>query len=100
MKDRYKLLPSSAGGISSAGVVAALAEFTSFGDHLETVDAFLDASLFLSLMGISLAAGALLSSAADQRSSAAHSKYLATHKRKELDLALSEAQNIANGASY
>lgn len=55
------------GGGISALMPVALIEVTSFSSKLETVDEFLDVGLFLGLMAISLAAGSLMLSAADQR---------------------------------
>lgn len=84
--------------------VCALAEYTNFCSRLKTLDAFLDAALFLNLMGIAIAAGGLLSVAADQKRQSATKKYETADANnldpeRELALARKDARSIASGAS-
>lgn len=93
-------LATSAVGTTSGGTVAFLSQFTNFSSQLDSMDKFLDAGLFMTLMGISIAAGGLLSAAADQKRNAAYSAFLNDKKLEILETSEQEANQIANGASY
>lgn len=107
-----KLLPAGPGSVGGASGVALLAQFTDFGSQLDSIDKFLDAGLFMTLMGISIAAGGLLSAAADQKRNLANTTFLSDQEKfrsnpelllqvtGKLQEALKEANSISVGASY
>jgi hypothetical protein len=93
-------LALGSGAVGSGGAVALISQFVSFGGQLDSIDKFLDAGLFMTLIGISIGAGGLLSAAADQKRTAAYAAFLNDKNIGKMTDSEAQANEIAKGASY